>query len=83
MTNYPLSELATIYASDPNGNAATDAVGQGSLAECAHMVAGLKLDIRHSISIHMNRLDLSFGPREIDRILHFLRTGTIDYQLEK
>ena len=70
MTTYPLSEPATIHASD-NG---TEAVaGQGSLADCAEMIEQFSADKRAGARIEMDDMDLRFGPSEIDELLHFLR----------
>ena len=70
MTTYPLSEPATIHASD-NG---TEAVaGQGSLADCAGIIEQFSAKKRARARIEMDDMDLRFGPSEIDELLHFLR----------
>ncbi len=70
MTTYPLSEPATIYASE--GDA--DVLGQGTLAECSDIVQGLPDKDRSSATITMDDLDLSYGPAEVDELVQFLRS---------
>lgn len=72
MTTYPLSEPATIYAEEESGDAST-VVGQGTLADCAQIVAGLGPRQQKSVLIQMDKLDLGFGAREIGELLQFLR----------
>ena len=68
MTTYPLSEPATIYAADTD-----DAVGQGTLAECAELIEGFPAQQRTSARIEMDDMELRFGPEEIAELLRFLR----------
>lgn len=72
MTTYPLSELATIYSLE-GGKSQSDVVGQGTLEDCADIVADLAPDERKAISIQMDDLDLKFGPEEVGELLRFLR----------
>lgn len=73
MTTYPLSEPATIYAVGGKGDASSDAVGQGTLEECAYIVADLAPDKKRAVSIKMDDLDLRFGPEQVSELLRFLR----------
>ena len=73
MTTYPLSEPATIYAGDGSDDVTSDIVGQGTLEECADIVAGLSSDRRKSVSIRMDDLDMTFGSQDIGDLLQFLR----------
>ena len=73
MTTYPLSEPATIYASDPNSDATAEVVGRGSLEDCAGLLAGLDADRLESIVIQMDDLDLRYGNKEVGELLRFLR----------
>ena len=76
MTTYPLSEPATIYVAEPSGDATSEAVGQGTLEECVHIVADLPADRQKSVMIQMDDIDLSFGSRDISELLRFLREET-------
>ena len=58
MTTYPLSELATTYFVEGDGDVQSDVVGQGTLEDCADIVANLAPDERKAISIQMDDLDL-------------------------
>jgi hypothetical protein len=73
MTTYPLSEPATIYVVEGDGDAQLDVVGQGTLEECADSVASLASDRKVTVAIQMDDLDLRFGPEEISELLRFLR----------
>ncbi|MBB5712647.1 hypothetical protein [Sphingomonas xinjiangensis] len=73
MTTYPLSEPATIYAAGGDDGATADVVGQGTLTECADIVADMSLDKQKSTSIQMDKLDLRFEPQEVAELLSFLR----------
>ena len=53
MTTYPLSELATIYFVEGDGDVQSDVVGQGTLEDCADIVANLAPDERKATSIQM------------------------------
>lgn len=78
MTTYPLSEPATICPADRSDDASSaspdqETLGQGTLAECADIVAGMPPDRRASVHIQMDSLDLRFGPGEVGELLQFLR----------
>lgn len=73
MTTYPLSEPATIYAAEPSEDGALEVLAQGTLEECADIVASLSSDRQRSVSIQMDELELKFGPQEIGELLRFLR----------
>lgn len=73
MTTYPLSEPATIYVVEGDGDAQSNVVGQGTLEECADIVADLAPDRKETVSIQMDDLDLRFGPEEVSELLRFLR----------
>ncbi|MBB3349120.1 MULTISPECIES: hypothetical protein [unclassified Sphingomonas] len=73
MTTYPLSEPATAYVGDNDGNAISKPLFQGSLSECVAIVEGMPQDERTSASIKMDALDLSYGPAEVDELVRFLR----------
>lgn len=73
MTTYPLSEAATIYASDDGEDAAPRRLCGGSLAECATFAQGLSANERSSALIKMDDLDLSYGFGEVAELLKFLR----------
>ncbi|WP_121119949.1 hypothetical protein [Croceibacterium ferulae] len=73
MTTYPLSEPATIYAAGGSDNATSVKVGQGKLEECVDIVASMSSDEQKLISIHMDDIDLKFGPQEVDELLTYLR----------
>ncbi len=77
MTTYPLSELATIYGVEKNGDAQTNVVGQGTLAECAEIVADLAPDRKTAVSSQMENLDLRFEPEEVSELLRFLREESL------
>lgn len=68
MTTYPLSEPATIYASDDQ----SDILGEGTLAECAEIVRGLADDDRSTATIKMDDLELTYGRADIDELVQFL-----------
>lgn len=71
MTTYPLSEPATIHLSD--GAAGGESVnGQGTLAECADVVAAMSADMRKRVSIHMDDLGLRFDADEVAELIRFL-----------
>ena len=72
MTTYPLSEPATIYSVDASGDVTSDALGQGTLEDCVEIIAGLSTDRQKAISIRMDGLALTFGPKEFGELLHFL-----------
>ncbi|MBB5712936.1 hypothetical protein [Sphingomonas xinjiangensis] len=72
MTTYPLSEPATIYASEEDGTE-RKVVGQGTLEACAEIVERLPAQGRTSACIEMDELDLKFGPDEVDELSRFLR----------
>jgi hypothetical protein len=73
MTTYPLSEPATAYVSDDDGNATPQSIFQGTLGECVAIVEGMSQDERSSASIKMDALDLSYGPAEVDELVRYLR----------
>jgi len=73
MTTYPLSEPATILATEGSDDATSDVIGRGTLEDCADIVAGLSLDRQRSLSIQMDNLELTFGPQEVGELLQFLR----------
>jgi hypothetical protein len=68
MTTYPLSEPATIYASENQ----RDILGKGTLAECAAMFRGLLSENQSSATIKMDDLDLTYGRAELDELVRFL-----------
>ena len=72
MTTYPLSEPATIYSVDASGDVNSNALGQGTLEDCVETIAGLSADRQKAISIRMDGLALTFGPKEVGELLHFL-----------
>lgn len=76
MTTYPLSEAATVYAVEAGDDEKLDVVGQGTLEECVDIFADLPADRQKSLSIHMDTLDLKFGPREVSELQAFLREET-------
>lgn len=76
MTTYPLSEPATIYAVETSDDASPATVGRGTLKECADIVAGLSPDRQQSVAIHMDDLDIKFGPADIRELLQFLDEET-------
>lgn len=69
MTTYPLSEPATIYASDDQG----DILGKGTLAECADIVRGLSDEERSSAAIKMDDLELTYDPAKVAELVRFLQ----------
>jgi hypothetical protein len=72
MTTYPLSEPATIFPLEAGADAVSQAIGRGTLEECAGIVGDLPVDERQSITIQMDDMDLRFGPEEIEGLLRFL-----------
>ncbi|MES3084899.1 hypothetical protein [Sphingomonas faeni] len=76
MTTYPLSEPATIYLENTPGDATSAAIGQGTLEECAEIVAALPADRQRSIAIQMDNLDLKFDAHDISELLRFLHEET-------
>lgn len=83
MTTYPLSEPATIYAAE--GAEEESVSGQGSLGDCAELLAGFSPEKRASARIEMDAMDLKFGSREIDELLRFLRDedeGLSNHEIE-
>jgi hypothetical protein len=72
MTTYPLSEPATILHRDAGEDAASQAIGRGTLEECAGIVGDLPVDERQSITIQMDDMDLRFGPEDVEGLLRFL-----------
>ena len=72
MTTYPLSEPATIHLVDASGDMTADVIGQGTLEDCVELVAGLSADRRKAITVHMDDLDLQFGPKDVGDLLNFL-----------
>lgn len=74
MTTYPLSEAATIYATDDDNDAAPRRLSGGTLVGCAAFAEGLSGDDRSSALIKLDDLDLSYGPAEITELLEFLRS---------
>jgi hypothetical protein len=72
MTTYPLSEPATILSLEAGENAASQAIGRGTLEECAGIVGDLPLDERQSIAIQMDEMDLRFDPEDVEGLLRFL-----------
>ncbi len=73
MTTYPLSEPATIHATEGADDAMSDVLGRGSLEDCAYIVAGLPSDRQKVVSIRMDALDIKFEAQEIAELLQFLR----------
>ena len=73
MTTYPLSEPATAYASDDEGEATSTVLSKGTLSECAAFVEAMPHDERVPTAIKMDALDMSFGPAEVDDLLRYLR----------
>jgi hypothetical protein len=73
MTTYPLSEPATIYAVEGDDDAQSDVMGQGTLEECAYIIADFAPDKKRAVSIKMDDLDLGFGAEEVSELLRFLR----------
>ncbi len=73
MTTYPLSEPATIHATEGPDDATAEVLGRGSLEDCAAIVAGLPSDLQGTVSIRMDELDMKFGAQEIAELLQFLR----------
>ena len=76
MTTYPLSEPATIFGADPSDDVTAEAVGHGTLEECADTIADFSADRQKSAFIQMDDIDLKYGPREISELLRFLREET-------
>lgn len=76
MTTYPLSEAATIYPGETLDVASSEPIGQGTLEDCADIVAGLPTETQQSVVIRMNDLDMTFGPQDILELLGFLREET-------
>lgn len=76
MTTYPLSEPATIYPAKTRGDATSAVIGQGTLEECAEIVAALPSDKQRSIVIQMDDLDLKFDAHDISELLRFLHEET-------
>ncbi len=76
MTTYPLSEPATVYAVEAGDDGKLDVVGHGTLEECVDIFADLPTDRQKLLSIHMDTLDLKFGPREVSELQAFLREET-------
>jgi hypothetical protein len=73
MTTYPLSEPATILPRDAGEDAASQAIGRGTLEDCAGIVGNLPADERQSITIQMDEMDLRFDPEDVEGLLRFLR----------
>ena len=72
MTTYPLSEPATILPLETGKNAASQAIGRGTLEECAGIVGDLPVTERQSIAIQMDDMDLRFDPEVVEGLLRFL-----------
>ncbi|WP_375421604.1 hypothetical protein [uncultured Sphingomonas sp.] len=72
MTTYPLSEPATILPLEAGKNAASLAIGRGTLEECAGIVGDLPVDERQSIAIQMDDMDLRFDPEDVESLIRFL-----------
>jgi hypothetical protein len=73
LTTYPLSEPATIYAKREQDSKGNDILGQGTLAECADLIADFPVETRASARIQMDDLDLQFAPNEVNELLRFLQ----------
>jgi hypothetical protein len=72
MTTYPLSEPATILPLEAGKNAASQAIGRGTLEECAGIVGDLPMDERQSVAIQMDDMDLRFDHKDVVGLLRFL-----------
>lgn len=72
MTTYPLSEPAMILPFDAGKNAASQAIGRGTLEECACIVGDLPMDERQSVAIQMDDIDLRFDQKDVEGLLRFL-----------
>ena len=76
MTTYALSEPATIrrIAGADSAAGQTDVVARGSLSDCADILETWSEEERATVHIDIDDMALSYGSKEIDQLLEFLRS---------